>query len=106
MSVKSTKEYVGVSRDTVDGFGGKQITYVSWDHHLLFAAPFLICTPSDTPFREFVEGPLSALIEPDPDAAQVDWQAVEWLKGNEPWVPDFDKTLVENGIQHSLVPLS
>lgn len=100
MAVKSTKEYVGVSRDTVDGFDGQQITYVAWDQHLLFAAPFMIVVPSTMPFREFVEGPLSGLMQPDPDAALVDWDKVEWLKSNEPWQPDFDKTLVENGIKH------
>lgn len=100
MPVAAIKEYVGVSRDQVANFHGKQIVYVSWDHHLLFAAPFLICMPPETPFREFVEGPLKALVSPDPDAAAIDWSKVEWLKSNAPWTPDFDASLAANGIGH------
>lgn len=100
MPVKSLKDYVGVPRDTAEGFDGNQLTYVSWDHHLLFAAPFLLYTPSDMPFGEFVDGPLTALIGPDPDADKVDFRKVEWLLSNQPFTPDFDKSLAENGIKH------
>ena len=100
MTVKSTKEYLGVPRDRVANFHGKQLVYASWDHHLLFAAPFLLCVPPQTSFRELVEGPLAALVKPDPDAAAIDWREVEWLKSNQPWTPDFDASLADNGIGH------
>ncbi|HEY0832368.1 MAG TPA: phenol hydroxylase subunit P4 [Azospirillum sp.] len=100
MSVKALKEYVGVPRDRVENFHGKQLVYVSWDHHLLFAAPFLLCLPPETTFRDLVEGPLTALLRPDPDAAAIDWTKVEWLKSNHPWVPQFDRSLAANGIGH------
>ncbi|ANQ85037.1 phenol 2-monooxygenase subunit p4 [Azoarcus olearius] len=100
MPVTAIKEYVAVPRDQVANFHGKQLVYVSWDRHLLFAAPFLICLPPETPFRELVEGPLKALVSPDPDAAAIDWQRVEWLKSNQPWTPDFDASLAANGIGH------
>lgn len=100
MSVKAYKDYVGVPRDLVENFHGKQLVYVAWDHHLLFAAPFLLCLPPETSFRALVEGPLTALLQPDPDAAAIDWSTVEWLKANRPWVPDFDGSLAENGIRH------
>lgn len=100
MSVTARKDYTAEPRDRVENFNGKQLVYVSWDHHLLFAAPFLLCLPPETPFGEMVNGPLSALIQPDPDAASVDWQAVRWLKGNQPWQPDFSRSLEANGIRH------
>ncbi|MFG1374310.1 phenol hydroxylase subunit P4 [Xanthobacter oligotrophicus] len=100
MTIRSTKNYVGVPRDLVANFGGRQLVYVSWDQHLLFAAPFLICVPPETPFRELVQGPLSALLAPDPDAGAIDWSKAQWLKANAPWVPEFDRTLAENGIGH------
>lgn len=100
MSVKAIKEYVGVPRDRVENFNGKQLVYVAWDHHLLFAAPFQLCLPPETSFRALVEGPLTALLQPDPDAAAIDWSKVEWLKSNRSWVPDFDRSLTENGIRH------
>lgn len=96
----SMKEYVGVPRDRVDNFLGNQLVYFSWDHHLLFAAPFLLCVPPQMTFAELVQGPVSQLLAPDPDAAAIDWQGVEWLKGAEPFTPDFDRALEENGIGH------
>ncbi len=43
MAVAAIKEYVGVPRDLVANFNGKQLVCASWDRHLLFAAPFLLC---------------------------------------------------------------
>lgn len=100
MPVAAIKEYIGVPRDSVVNFHGKQLVYASWDHHLLFAAPFLFCVPPQMMFRELVEGPLTALMQPDPDAASVDWTKVEWLKSNQPWTPDFERSLADNGIGH------
>jgi phenol hydroxylase P4 protein len=34
MAVTSLKEYIGVPRDTVANFNGKQLVYASWDQHL------------------------------------------------------------------------
>jgi phenol/toluene 2-monooxygenase (NADH) P4/A4 len=100
MAIRSTKDYVGVPRDLVANFGGQQLVYVSWDQHLLFAAPFLICLPPETPFGQLVSGPLMALLAPDPDAGAVDWARARWLKANAPWVPDFARSLAENAIGH------
>ncbi|MFG1418053.1 phenol hydroxylase subunit P4 [Xanthobacter sp. V0B-10] len=100
MTTTSMKPYVGIARDIEANFGGNRLVYVSWDDHLLFAAPFLICVPPQATFRELVEGPLSALLAPDPDAAVLDWSKVEWLKANAPFTPDFERTLDENGITH------
>lgn len=100
MAVKAMKEYIGTPRDTVANFGGRQLVYVAWDHHLLFAAPFLLCLPPETPFKELVAGPLTALIAPDPDAAEVDFSTVEWLLAGKPFTPDVDASLADNGIRH------
>lgn len=100
MPVAAMKEYVGVPRDRVANFNGKQLVYASWDHHLLFAAPFLLCIAPQMTFRELVEGPIAALVQADPDAKNVDWTQVEWLKSNQPWTPDFDRSLADNGIGH------
>lgn len=100
MAVTATKPYVGVPRDAVANFNGKQLVYASWDHHLLFAAPFLLCVPPQMKFRELVEGPLTALTQPDPDGAAIDWKKVEWLKDNQSWTPDFEGSLEANGVGH------
>ena len=100
MAVIALKEYVGVSRDRVENFNGKQIVYVSWDHHLLFASPLMLCLPPEMTFGEMVNGPVMALLQPDPDTASIDWSAVEWLKDNQPFVPDFARSLADNGVGH------
>ncbi len=100
MAVKSTKPYVGVPRDRVANFLGNQIVYFSWDHHLLFGASFQLVLPQGMTIRQVIEGPLTALLAPDPDAAKIDWSMATWLKSNKPWVPDLDRSLVENGIVH------
>lgn len=100
MTVKSRKDYVGVPRDLIANFGGNQLVYVSWDRHLLFAAPFLICVPPETAFRDLVAGPLTALLAPDADAGAIEWNKVEWLMAGHLLVPDFDRSLAENRIAH------
>lgn len=100
MAVTALKPYIAEPSDPAEKYDGKQLVFVSWDHHLLFAAPFLLCLPTDTPFRALVEGPLTALLAPDPDAAKIDWASVKWLRANKPFAPDFDRTLAENGVRH------
>lgn len=100
MSVTSTQPYIGEPRDSVKHYQGKQIIYVSWDHHLLFAAPFLLYVSPEMTFREMVEGPLTTLIQPDPDAQGLDWSQVGWATGQGPLTPDFEASLEANGIVH------
>jgi len=100
MPVVARKEYIGVARDRVSTFNGMQLVYASWDHHLLFAAPFLLFVSPQMLFSELVHGPLNALVQPDPDAQKIDWTQVQWLKSNLQWTPDFNLSLAENGIGH------
>lgn len=100
MPVVSTKEYIAVPRDRVENYHGNQLVYASWDHHQLFAAPFLLHVAPQMLFRELVEGMLTALVQPDPDAQKIDWKKVEWLKSNQPWTPDFERSIADNGIGH------
>lgn len=100
MTIAARAPYDFKPRDLVENFHGKQIVYATWDRHMLFAAPFLICVPPETTFREFVEGPLAQLLSIDPDAAAIDWSAALWQKGNDIFTPDFDQSLAANGIAH------
>lgn len=100
MPVAAIKEYVGIPRDRVENFQGKQLLYVSWDHHQLFASSFMFCLPPSIRLRELIEGQLAALLQPDPDAAAIDWNKVEWFKEGRPWVPDLNASLAANGLGH------
>jgi phenol hydroxylase P4 protein len=100
MAITSLKPFVGVPADSVDHYHGDQLNYVTWDRHLMFAAPFILCLSPQLPFGDLVKGPISDLIKADPDAKDIDWTRVQWLKSNQTFVPEFDKTLAANGVLH------
>jgi phenol hydroxylase P4 protein len=100
MPVVAKEEYIGAPRDLQANFNGNQIVYACWDRHLLLAAPFICFGPPEMLFKDMVTNGICPLIESDPDAAAIDWNKVEWLKSNQPFKPDFEKSLMENGILH------
>ena len=102
MPVVARKEYVGVARDRIENFNGKQLVFVSWDHHLLFAAPIMFCVEPQSTLGELIDNHLMPLLRIDADAAAIDWDQAEWLKGTQPWVPDFSASLEANGIGHKV----
>ena len=100
MAVKSIKPYIGTPRDLVANFNGKQIVYVCWNQHLLFAGPFMLVVEPGMRLGDLLETALKPLLQPDPDAAAIDWGKVEWLKSNQAWTPDFNASIAANGIAH------
>jgi phenol hydroxylase P4 protein len=100
MAVVSRKEYIGVPRDALENYKGKQLLFISWDHHMLVAAPIMFRADPQLILRELLDTQLMPLLQSDPDAAAISWDKVEWLKGTESWVPDYDRSLADNGIRH------
>jgi len=100
MALTSTKPYVAVPRDLVQNFNGKQIVYVCWDHHLLFATPFLLVVEPGMLLGDMLQNVVKPLMLPDPDGAAVDLTQVGWLKSGQPWKPDLNASLAANGIVH------
>ncbi len=100
MPVTALKPFVGVPADVVAHYHGDQLIYVSWDRHLMFAAPFILCVSPQMRFGDLVNGPIRDLIQADPDAPHIDWSAVKWLKAKQAFVPSFDRSLAENGVTH------
>lgn len=100
MALTSTKPYVAVPRDLVENFNGKQIVYVCWDHHMLFATPLMLVVEPEMLFGDLLENVVKPLIAPDPDAAAVDLGSVEWQKAGQSWRPDLAASLAANGIVH------
>ncbi|MGR8918305.1 MAG: phenol hydroxylase subunit P4 [Gammaproteobacteria bacterium] len=101
MTVKHLGEsYDFPSANRVEGYGGDINFYIRWERHMLFACPSAYRAPVDMSWRDFCEG----LARPDyaahPDAAKLDFEACEWVKDDEPWQPEFDKSLKENGVDH------
>lgn len=99
MSVAAVKEYIGVPRDVAANYHGNLLVYVTWDKHLMFAAPFVFPVAPAMKFEE-ITAIIAGIVKDHPDAAKIDWSRTEWFKNQQPWRPDFAKTVAENGIAH------
>lgn len=100
MAVAAVKEYQFAPADSVDKFHGNQLLYIGWEDHLLFCAPFAFPFPPAMRFGDIIAGVLPGVFGYHPDFAQIDWSKVEWLKSGQPWQPDVEKSLAENGLKH------
>lgn len=100
MSVKALKDYPLHVADSHDKFHGMQMLFLGWDQHLMFCAPLAWALPPDMRFGDFVSQIVPTGFGAHPDFAKIEWDKVEWLKSGQPWQPDFDKTLAENGLRH------
>ncbi|AQR66529.1 phenol hydroxylase [Aquaspirillum sp. LM1] len=100
MAVQALKDYAFPPADAQDAFHGGQLLYVGWDNHLMFCAPFAYCLPPSTRFAELCQTFLAHSFGYHPDWAKVDFSQATWLKSGQPFVPDMDKTLAEQGLRH------
>lgn len=103
MAVKANGEFIGIPKDTVDKFHGKQLVYLGWDKHLMFYAPICLALPPDTTFRTLIEDVLPGCWGQHPDFARIDWNKACWSKAGESFTPDPDKSLAEHAIRHKTV---
>lgn len=103
MAVVALKDFIGVPKDTEDRFHGNRIVYFGWDRHLMFYAPVCLSLSPALPFRDVVGTVLPGCWGAHPDFARIDWDRVEWLRDGEPFAPDLDRSLGENGIGHKSV---
>ena len=93
-------DYQGEVRDRVENFKGIQLVYFGWDRHMLFCSPFTLPLPPSMPFKTLVADVLTPLLAAHPGGAAIDWQRVRWQLSNEPFVPDMEASLADNGIDH------
>jgi phenol hydroxylase P4 protein len=100
MPVTSTKPYVGIPRDLVSNFLGKQIVYVCWDQHLLFAAPMMLVVEPTMLLKDLLDQVWKPLLAADPDVAALQWEQSQWLKSKQPWTPRLEASIADNGIAH------
>ena len=104
MAVVALKDgYTGEVRDRIENFHGNQLLYIGWDRHLMFGAPVCIPVPPDLPFGTLVDQILPGIYGKHSDWGKIDWQQVEWLCSGQPFTPQRDKSLAENGLGHKAV---
>ena len=101
MSTKAiSPHYMGDLKDSVERFHGKQLINIVWDRHLMFATPMCIPVPAAMPFGALVQQVLPSLFGQHPQFAQIDWGRTQWLRSGEPFTPDMDRSLADNGLGH------
>lgn len=86
--------------DTEDRFFGNRLIYVSWENHLMYAAPCCVPLPPSLPFGALVRDVLPELYGEHPEFEQIDWQRTEWFDSGRRFRPDFGKSLEKHGLGH------
>jgi len=99
MAVASVGKYHMAQKDTADKFPAP-LLYIGWEDHMMFCAPFCVPLPPVMKFGDMVKGALPGMYGAHPDFAKIDWSKAEWSKSGQPWKPDFEKSLAENGLGH------
>ena len=95
--------YLGERLDRVENFHGNQVLYLGWDHHLMFCAPVAFPVPPDMPFNKVLEELMPGAYSLHPEFSEIDWDGVQWHLNGEPFTPDRDATLAEQGIDHKSI---
>ena len=93
-------EYPLICADTEDRFFGNRLIYLSWEHHLMYAAPLCVPLPPTLPFGALVRDVLPELYGEHPEFEQIDWQRTQWLNSSRRFVPDFGKSIEKHGLAH------
>ncbi|KAB7627385.1 phenol hydroxylase subunit P4 [Alkalilimnicola sp. S0819] len=103
MPVQAMYDYQGTPKDVQENFHGKQLVYLGWDKHLMFCSPVALPLPPEMPFEALVKEVLPSAYGKHPDFEKIDWDAVAWTVNQQPFTPDMDKGLAEQGIEHKSV---
>ncbi len=93
-------DYPLIQRDTVDQFHGKQLLYLCWENHLMFAAPLCIPVPRTLPFGALIRDVLPELYGEHPEFEDIDWKRTQWFDSNKRFIPDVGKSLEQHGLGH------
>ena len=101
MSVQAiTPDYTGTVRDKLENFHGNQLVYCGWDEHLMFPAAFTWPLPPQMSFADFRDKVMAEAFSVHPEWCQINWDNTSWRLNGEPFTPDEQRSLVEQGIGH------
>lgn len=95
-----TPDYKGDVKDRVENFHGNQIVYVGWDHHLMFCAAFAYPLPPQASFKTLRDEVMPDAFSPHPEWEKIDWSKATWLLDGQPFEPQLDVSLKDQGIGH------
>lgn len=95
-----TPDYKGEVLDKRENFGDNQVVYVGWDHHLMFCAAFAYPLPPETPFGVLLNDVMPTTFGSHSEFSEVDWNKTEWLLDGQPFIPQMDVALQDQGVGH------
>lgn len=99
MPVAAVSPYDIEPRDVRSKFPAP-LLYLGWEDHKMYCAPFAVPLPPTMKFADMCQGAFQGFFGAHPDFARIDWDKAEWFKSGQPWKPDMQKTLAENGLGH------
>lgn len=100
MSIKAISEYPVEHKDRVENFNGMQVVYVLWEQHLMYCSPFALLVAPDMPLAQFFADVVAPAYAGHPDSAKLDLTKAEWQLNDEPFTPNLQASLIDNGIDH------
>ena len=99
MALRTLGEYDFPTKDVRENFPAP-LLYIGWEGHLSFCSPICVPLPGDTPFAALPKQILPGIYGQHPDFAHIDWSQAQWFKSGQPWQPDPQRTLEQNGLGH------
>lgn len=95
-----TPDYKGEVLDRLENFHGNQVVYVGWDHHLMFCAAFAYPVPPEMPFTALLNEVMPDAFGMHGEFEKINWEKTEWLLDGQPFIPQLDVSLADQGIAH------
>ncbi len=101
MAIVTKGDYPTIMMDSVDKYHGNQLVYVGWDKHKLINSAMTFPLPPQMPFGALVSEVMPSCYKDHPEFEKVVWDdSVIWRLNGEVFTPDFEKSLIDNGIDH------
>jgi phenol hydroxylase P4 protein len=100
MSVRAVGPYAPPARQ-IRSSATRAHLYLAWDEHLMFCAPLCVSVSLELPFAALIEQVLPKTFGDHPEFARINWNEAEWFKSGQPWRPDLQRSLHDNGLQTS-----
>lgn len=101
MPVTAIGKYEFEHKDGVDKYpDGIQLVNIAWDQHLMVDAPMTFPVSSAMPFKAIIEQLFPVAYDQHPEFERINWDAAQWFSDGEPFIPDLEASIRDNGIVH------